>query len=76
MRGQPSALNISKNWSKPCLAAFSNRGFILVNNPEPFPKKVALSRVQSQAAVIVTGHFLREDNGEDLVKTLNYWFEQ
>jgi len=39
-------------------------------------QKVTLSKVQSQTTVIVTAHFLRKDSGEDLVRPLNYWFEQ
>jgi len=76
MQDQPRALKISKNWSKPFLAGLSDSGLNLGYYPVPFQKRVPGNKAQSQTTVIATDHFLREDNGEDLVKTLNYWFEQ
>lgn len=67
---------VLENWSKPFLTAFSDSDPILGNGFAPFRERVPGSKNQPHTTVTAAGHFLQEDKGQELAKTLVDWFEQ
>jgi len=53
-------------WEKPFLCAFSDKDHIMSSMADIFPSLVPGCRTQSHTTITNAGHFLQEDNGEDL----------
>ena len=59
-----------KQWSKPMLTAFSDSDPIMAGGDKIFQKMVPGTQGQNHTTIINAGHFLQEDQGEDLANVV------
>jgi haloalkane dehalogenase len=65
-----AAWKVFENWEKPFLTTFSNRDPITRPMVKPFQERVPGARKQDHVTIRDAGHFLQEDNGEELADVL------
>jgi len=62
-----------KNFNKPFLTAFSDKDPITRGGDKPFQKLVPGARNQPHTIIEGAGHFIQEDNGEELAQYIVDW---
>ncbi|MFQ3322585.1 MAG: haloalkane dehalogenase [Pseudomonadales bacterium] len=59
-----------KQWTKPMLTAFSDSDPIMAGGDKIFQKLVPGTEGQDHTTIVNAGHFLQEDQGEDLANVV------
>ena len=66
-----AAWAVLKQWNKPFLTAFSDSDPVMAGGDKVFQHLVPGCRGQAHTTIVNGGHFLQEDQGEDLARVVN-----